>query len=384
MATPAPAFPFGNDPGVLDSDAVLNALAAVIVVIDPGRQIRYVNSTGEQFLRGSSGHLLGRDFSEFLPVDNPAFGLIEQARAARNTVSEYRVTLDSPRIGRHYVNIQAAPVGDGTGNIVLAIQERSLADAIDRQLTHKGAARSVTAMAAMLAHEVKNPLSGIRGAAQLMESTVGEDDKELTRLIQEEVDRICDMVDQMDAFYDRGPPKREAVNIHLVLDRVRQLAQNGFGRHIQFIERYDPSLPPVLGNRDQLTQVILNLVKNAAEAAPEQGGEILLQTAYRHGIRFAVPGSESRVHLPLLISVQDNGPGIAEDIRPHLFDPFVSSKPEGKGLGMALVAKIIDDHGGVIEFESRPRRTVFKLMLPMAEGETDDAPEDASDSGEGA
>jgi len=140
----------------------------------------------------------------------------------------------------------------------------------------------------------------------------------------------------------------------------------------------------VLGNRDQLTQVILNLVKNAAEAAPEQGGEILLQTAYRHGIRFAVPGSESRVHLPLLISVQDNGPGIAEDIRPHLFDPFVSSKPEGKGLGMALVAKIIDDHGGVIEFESRPRRTVFKLMLPMAEGETDDAPEDASDSGEGA
>ena len=150
--------------------------------------------------------------------------------------------------------------------MVVMLQERSIADKMDRQLTHRGAARSVIALAAMLAHEIKNPLSGIRGAAQLLEQSAGDDDRALTRLICDEADRIVKLVDRMEVFADERPVEREPINIHVVLDHVKRLAQSGVARHIKFVEDYDPSLPPVLANRDQLVQVFLNLVKNAAEA----------------------------------------------------------------------------------------------------------------------
>ena len=221
----------------------------------------------------------------------------------------------------------------------------------------------------MLAHEVKNPLSGIRGAAQLLEQNANPQDTELTRLIRDEADRICDLVDRMGVFSDTRPLERDAVNIHLVLDRVHRLAKNGFAKNIRILTDFDPSLPPVYGNHDQLVQVFLNLIKNAAEEVPESGGEIILETAYQQGVRFAVPGQGSRVHLPLRVSIIDNGPGIPDDIKSYLFDPFVTSKPQGSGLGLALVAKIIDDHGGVIECDSQARRTTFKVMLPMFSGD---------------
>ena len=259
----------------------------------------------------------------------------------------------------------------------LTFQERSIADRIEHQMTHRGAARSVSAMARMLAHEVKNPLSGIRGAAQLLEDTASEQDQPLTQLIRGEVDRICALVDRMDSFSEKPPIAREGVNIHEVLTRVRQLAENGFGRHVRIVENYDPSLPPVLGDRDQLLQVFLNLIKNAAEAVPEVGGEVILRTAFRPGVRFAVPGRGSREHLPLVISVEDNGPGVSEDVQDHIFDPFVTTKPSGSGLGLALVAKIVDDHGGVIETERVKRLTVMRVMLPMVRG-TKTNPEDGT------
>lgn len=349
----------------IDPESVLNALAIAIVVIDAHGKILHVNTAGEQFFKSSASHIKGLKLQGMLPVDSPLFDLIAQARKDENVVSEYGVTLDTPRIGRHFLNIQAMPLAEIPQAVVISMQERSIADQIDRQLTHRGAARSVSAMAAMLAHEVKNPLSGIRGGAQLLEESVPAEDKALTRMIRDETDRICALVDRMEIFSDSGPLQREAVNIHQVLNRVQQLAENGFGASVRFIDNFDPSLPPVLGNRDQLVQVFLNLVKNACEAVPDQGGEVVLTTAYRHGVRFAVSGSDSRVHLPLMVSVQDNGEGIPDDIKNNLFNPFVTSKPKGSGLGLALVAKIIGDHGGVIEFDSQPGRTIFSVMLPM-------------------
>jgi two-component system, NtrC family, nitrogen regulation sensor histidine kinase GlnL len=305
---------------------------------------------------------------DLVPGDNPIFLLIEHVRQAGVTVSDHDLTLESPRLAKRGITVQVGPLADDAdGAVVVVFQDASAARALDRQLAFRGAARSVSGMAAILAHEVKNPLSGIRGAAQLLEASVGPADRELATLIQEEVDRIRDLVDRMEMFGEK-PIERRAVNIHRVLEHVRKLAQAGFAANIRFTELYDPSLPPVSANRDQLVQVLLNLVKNAAEAiagADNPHGEIVLTTAYQHGVRLALPGSRARVDLPLLVIVRDNGPGIPEDILPHLFEPFVTSKSFGSGLGLALVAKIIGDHGGLIEVKSRPGRTEFHLHLPM-------------------
>jgi two-component system nitrogen regulation sensor histidine kinase GlnL len=242
---------------------------------------------------------------------------------------------------------------------------------IERQLTHRGAARSVSGLAAVLAHEIKNPLSGIRGAAQLLESERTDSDRTLTQLICAESDRICKLVDRMEIFGDERPLQREPVNIHDVLDHVKHIASTGFARQIKIVENYDPSLPPVPGSRDKLIQVYLNLIKNAAEAIGEEraDGQITLTTSFRPGVRLSVPGSQARVSLPLEIAVEDNGAGVPPDLMPHLFDPFVTTKPSGTGLGLALVAKIVGDHGGIIECDSRPRQTVFRTLMPMSESE---------------
>jgi two-component system nitrogen regulation sensor histidine kinase GlnL len=348
-----------------DAASVVAALAIPVLVIDDMLRVRFANPAAEQFFQQGATVLCSLGLKDLVAEDSPVFSVIQAASESAASVFEHAIDLHGPRVSHRAVSVQAAALPEQTGSVVLSIFETSMAHRIDRQLTHRHAARSVTAMAAILAHEVKNPLSGIRGAAQLLEETANASDRQLTRLICEETDRICALVDRMDLFSDNWPLQREPVNIHQVLERVRKLAETGFARHVRFIESYDPSLPPVYGNRDRLVQVFLNLVKNAAEAVPSEGGEITLTTAFQHGVRLAVPGTDTRVHLPLVVSVQDNGGGIPDDLSAHLFDPFVTTKPSGTGLGLALVAKIIGDHGGVIEFDSHPRRTVFRVLLPM-------------------
>jgi two-component system nitrogen regulation sensor histidine kinase GlnL len=349
-----------------DPGALVAALPNPVLALDRGGAVRFVNPAGEQFFGVGAAALLGHPLTDFLLPHSPIFALVEAVWKSGGSIAEYDALLQGPRFAARSVTIEGAPAGDGSGLIVLTLHERSMADKMDRQLTHLNAARSVTAMAAMLAHEVKNPLSGIRGAAQLLEQDADAAGRELTQLICDETDRIVALVDRMEVFSEHASITREAVNIHEVLDRVRKIAQSGFARHVAVGEEYDPSLPPVYGDRDLLLQVFLNLIKNAAEAVPEQGGEIVLTTAYRHGLRLAAAaGSEQRRHLPLMVAVADNGGGIPDDLKAHLFDPFVTTKRHGTGLGLALVAKAIGDHGGVIEFDSQPRRTVFRVFLPI-------------------
>lgn len=353
-----------------DLSAVLSTLPSAILVIDDANVIRDANLAAEQLFEASAAMLQDRALEELLPPDSIVCALVRQALDSGSPVSQHGATLESLRTGHREVTLQVSPMVDRSGWVVLSIVEHTLAMKIGQQLVHRGAARSVTAMAAMLAHEIKNPLSGIRGAAQLLEMVVGEDDRTLTKLIRDETDRIVKLVDRMEVFSDERPLERTPVNIHEVLEHVRRVAENGFGRAIRFIERYDPSLPPVSGNRDQLIQVFLNLVKNAVEACPDEGGEVMLSTAYQHGVRVALPGAQTMMSLPLVVAVQDNGSGIPEDLRENLFDPFITSKPKGSGLGLPLVAKLINDHGGIVEFESMPRRTVFKVMLPIVRTRT--------------
>lgn len=353
---------------------ILQALPHPILRIEATGKLSYVNAAAENFLALSARVLCRMTINELLPEGNPLRTVIAHVLEAGVSVSEYEIELSTPRTSPQLVDVQVIPGGSGSGSagtddagtIIVMIQKRAIAQQIDRQLNHRAAARSVMGVSAMLAHEIKNPLAGIKGAAQLLETSVSPLDAELTKLICEETDRIASLVDRMEVFTDHRPTPREMVNIHDVLDHVRRLVESGWGHRVTIAVDYDPSLPPLSGNRDMLIQVFLNLAKNAVEAMEDQEDATLtFSTAFRPGVRMQIPGATERVDLPLEVSITDNGPGIPADIEAHLFDPFVSSKMNGTGLGLALVAKIIGDHGGIIESSTQKGLTAFRARLPI-------------------
>lgn len=349
-----------------DLGTVLDSLPQAVIVSDRGFRIRYANAAAENIFKSSAAYLKKHGLEKLLPVSSPVFGLVDQVFDNHSPVNEYQIDISTPRTGEGaIVDVYAAPTGGHEDLAILIFRERSMADRIARQLTHRSAARSVTGLAAMLAHEVKNPLSGIRGAAQLLEGVVSDSDKELARLITTETDRIVKILDRMEIFSDETPVELEPVNMHSVLGQVRKIGENGFASDVKVTESYDPSLPMVSGSHDELVQVFLNLIKNAAEALQDtKNPSIKLSSAYRPGIRLASPGSKKRAELPLEFQVSDNGPGISEEIRAHIFEPFVTTRINGSGLGLALVAKTIGRHGGVIECEDNGRGTTFRVLLP--------------------
>lgn len=346
-------------------EAVWNALPQAAMILSDDDRFTMVNGAAENFLGISAKALSGRSASEVFGEASRMMDLVGQSRKGPGlSVAEHGMELSLPDRPPRIVDLHVSSMPEVSDGVLVLIQPQTLAERMDRSLSHRAAARSVIGLSAMLAHEIKNPLAGISGAAQLLSMQLGDQETELCELIREEADRIASLLDKVEQFGDNRPTQLSPVNIHDVLDRARLSAKSGFAQHVRFVEEYDPSLPPTAGDPDQLMQVFLNLLKNAAEAAPKVGGMIAIRTSYRPGIRMAAP-SGRRESLPLQILISDNGPGVPDSLKRDIFEPFVTSKATGSGLGLALVSKIIASHGGVIECESDPGWTTFRLLLPV-------------------
>jgi two-component system nitrogen regulation sensor histidine kinase GlnL len=345
-------------------EQVWNALPQPALVIGPDDAVTAANPAAESFFSASAAQLAGKTLTDFAGASSRIADLVGRGRGGALSLADHNVDVTMPDGRTRSVDLQVAALEPSGKTVLVLFQPRSIAEQMDRTLTHRAAARSVSGLAAMLAHEIKNPLAGISGAAQLLEMTLGDPERELTTLIRDETKRVEKLIERVEAFGDTRPVPKEPVNIHDIIDRARRAAEAGFASHVRFFVEYDPSLPPVPGDADQLMQVFQNLLKNAAEATPKVGGVIQLRTSYSPGVSIASVGG-GRESLPLLVTVQDNGSGVPPEIKHDIFEPFVTSKATGSGLGLALVSKIVTDHGGVIECESEPGRTVMKLRLPV-------------------
>ncbi|MEC8131087.1 MAG: ATP-binding protein [Pseudomonadota bacterium] len=350
-----------------DAAHILASLPNPVFLLDGEDRFIFLNHAAEMFFDSSEAMLRGTALDAQIPADSSLLALLARSRKQMASVADQGIEVASPRIGLKLLNVQIAPFGDRRthdARMLVTLQERALAERLRGQSMFHGAARSISAMAALLAHEVKNPLAGIKGAAQLLQTDLSEENQEFARMIVEETNRVTALLDRMEGFAGGGQIALAPVNIHEVLDHCLRVSQASFGDDMKVKRRYDPSLPPVDGHRDLLIQAFLNIIKNAFEAT-EKKTELMVVTSYARGRRLSGVGAV-RLHVPIQVEIVDNGPGIAADLRDHIFDPFVSGKSGGSGLGLALVASVVADHGGLVEVDSVPGRTVFRLNFPPA------------------
>ena len=346
------------------SDMIWSSLPIPALIIDGGDLILSVNPAAETFLNASERSLTGNPVWDRVFVDAPMEEALARVRQGQSALFVGGVDVGTGSKKPVSCDVQLAPVSERGDQVMMLLESRELAGRLDRGLVSKSAARSAIGMAEMLAHEIKNPLAGITGAAQLISMNAGGEDRELTDLIVEETRRIVKLLEQVEEFGNLRPPECKAVNIHDILDRARKSAAVGFAAHMRILDQYDPSLPPTWVDSDQILQVFLNLLKNAAEAGRE-GGTITIRSFYEAGLRLRKRDG-SAASMPLQVEIVDDGPGIAPERQSEIFEPFVSGRDNGTGLGLALVSKIISDHDGWIALDSVPGRTVFRISLPIA------------------
>ncbi len=344
-----------------DAEQWLEALPAPVLGIDSGERIRFVNAAAAELLAGVGRGLLGRRLDEIFGPDAPLVGLARRALAGGAGVAEADVALIGPGFAVGRATVAAGPVNDD--NFVALVLTRAPRARQSPNTAPNSAART-------LAHEVRNPLAGIRAAAQLIGRSTDDETSALAKLICDEVDRVRRLTDRIDPVGSLEPPRFERFNVHEALDRVRKLVGSS-APDVMIRERYDPSLPHVRGDLDQLIQAFLNIAKNAAEAVAGQAdGEVAFITSYRPGVRFRSAASGA-ARAQLEVQIIDNGAGIHPDVVDRLFEPFATTKSGGMGLGLTVSADIISRHDGRIEVDSAPGATAFKIFLPI---DSEDAP----------
>jgi two-component system, NtrC family, nitrogen regulation sensor histidine kinase GlnL len=333
---------------IIDGDDVISRANAAAEVL--------LNISAQMMIGQKLGHVLHLPAS-YIPGHDAAFAAYDSAFATMRGV-------------RFRADMMITPFPDYPGWRVVALHSGAAAERVGHRLEGGSGARAAVRIAASLAHEIKNPLAGIKGAAQLLGRSGDNSSKQLTHIIAEEVDRVAAMIDRMEGFTDPPPPEVKPENIHAILDHARAVAMSGFGDRIDITDSYDPSLPPVLAHRDTLVQVLLNLLKNAAETVDgAQKRRVTMTTAFKVGVAVSHDTGKGRRSLPIEVCVIDDGPGAMPDIVDALFEPFVTTKPKGHGLGLALVDKLIRDMGGIIQYarEGAPEHTVFRILLPRAD-----------------
>ena len=335
-------------------------------VIDKNYKIIDINSSLETHFLTSTYKLVGKKINDFVDKDSLLLKVINQSILNQAPVVIYDIDIYWWKKDVERFNVYSSPLEGSAKHILLVMNINPKKDRIDKKLLHQNAARSVSGLSAMLAHEIRNPLAGISGAAQLLAQNADPEDLKFTQLIQSECKRIGNLVSKFEIFGDLGPLVKSNINIHDVIEKTKDLAKAGFASHVRFLEDYDPSLPDIKGNFDQLIQVFLNLIKNASEAISENGGFIKIKTSYQSGIKILSVNNRME-DLPISISIIDNGKGIPDDLIDKIFEPFVGTKTAGSGLGLSLVSKIIADHGGVIECNSFDNKTYFNLNLPISD-----------------
>lgn len=351
----------------VDYESIWATLPFPAFVLGAGDRIVTCNGAAESLVAMSARHLGGRALETVFGPNSLIADTVAQARTKNGSLMQYNVDLTLADNLPLTCNLHVGQIAEASDDLLLLIQPTGVAQKMSRSLTHLSAGRSVVAMAAMLAHELRNPLAGISGAAQLLAMNLPEEERELTELIETETRRIGKLIDRVEHFGDDRPTERRPVNIHDVLDRALRSARAGFGQSVHFIKDYDPSLPDAAGDTDQLLQVFQNLLKNASEAVDPGRGRIRLRTSYNSGVKFSVAGQGAE-NLPLQIEVIDNGRGVPDAMIRDIFDPFVTSKSNGSGLGLPLVSKIVAGHGGLVECDSQQGKTVFTVRLPVWHG----------------
>jgi len=348
----------------------LASLPHAVLLLEPGQCIASANPAAEQFLGQSLRRLTGLRFDEVVTLAD--LRLVERLGDVETPVSAREVVVRVKGRGALRIDINAAPVADWPGWQMLAIHDNTPTDALGDD--SGGADNAVLRGPEIMAHEIKNPLAGIRGAAQLLARKVGDKDRALTSLIADEVDRIAKLIDEMQTLSRRTAAPVAPCNLHEAVRRARAVI-DAAGRGPRIEEEFDPSLPPVLGSADALVQVLINLLSNAAEACRGQPNpRIVVRTRFSSGLQLHAVSDGKPVRLPIELRVSDNGPGVDPAMRDHIFEPFVTTKKSGQGLGLALVRKLVRDMNGRITHEREDQElaagggwTHFRIHLPLAQ-----------------
>ncbi|MDC0073485.1 ATP-binding protein [Alphaproteobacteria bacterium] len=352
----------------INHKSVLNSIPIPFIVVSSKLIIIYVNNSAETFFGLSKPFLLGKSFDQIVAKDSSIISMIKGIFISKNSIRENPFEIYIPKIGKKIIDLHISKSEEKDKNAFIFLDEVSLSIKVKNKLLHQDSLLSINGVSSLLKHEIKNPLSGIRGAAQILENEVSGSDKELAIIIQKESDRIVNIVNRVELFTDDIDVSFLSLNIHQVLDYVQSIVKAGFSNNIEFVKSYDPSLPQIRGNKDRLIQLFLNLIKNSSEALDFKG-KIEIRTSFIHDFKISIANTDNELNrlLPLQIEIIDNGIGVPESIKKKIFDPFVTSKIGGTGLGLSLASKVVSEHGGIIECDSKNSLTIFRINLPIVQ-----------------